>query len=1003
MRRTKPLYAAAVCAALLLLFSIQSFAQNRTVTGTVTDNAGKGVPGVTVTVKGSTNATQTDASGSYRLTAPADATLVFSSVGFERMEMALAGRSSFDASLVSTNANLSEVVVVGYGTTRRKDLTGSVTTVNEKNFNKGVFVSPDQLVQGKVAGVQITNNSGQPGGAATFRIRGNSAVTGSGQPLFVVDGVALDGRSVRPGIGDIGLGGSNPGSNPLNFLNPGDIASMEILKDAAATAIYGSRAAYGVVLITTKRGQTGQPRIEANASVGVSQVMRRIRVLNAEEYRQAVTYYGLGPIANYDRGSNVDAFDEITRQGVVQNYNAGVSGGTDGARYRISLGALNQEGIVRKTGIKKYTANLTGQFKFLNSRRLGLDLTVIPSHYIENIAPISNDAGSRGSLIGNALQWNPTENLIVKRANGTDSFNVVRGGDLINPLALQEAVDDQSKVTTILASVSPYFKFTDWLEYRFLYSVNYGNGERRTTVQPFMNFNDVIDRGRARVGYAELVTQQLTHTLNLSSRKLTDDLTLNATLGFEYQKFSNKGYDINTFGRLSNPGGYGYYGLNFTNYLQYSDPTLRTVNSFVDPTSELQSYFGRAVFNFADKIVVQGTIRADGSSKFGEQNRYGYFPSASIAWNVNRESFFNVRQIPQLKLRASWGRTGNQEFPAGSAITRYEFRNDGTIRILNNGNDELKWQSDRQYNIGLDATFFGNSLSITADYFNKKTTDLLFPTQPLQPAAPGAAITWKNLDGAIVNKGFEFAINSSLVNQKNFGIDLGVNATFIKNSVSGLASSINTGGLHGQGISGTTVQVIRNGLPINAFFTRRFLEMGRDGFAVYTDDGDVNYFVGDPNPSTLLGISTTFRFSKLSLTTNFNGAFGYEIYNNTLNSVLNVGSISNQKNIAYSVYTDPVKESFANPLRASSRYLESGNFLKLNNATLSYAVGNIGSTLRNVNIYVTGQNLFVLTNFSGFDPEVNVDKNLNGVPSVAIEYIPYPSARTISLGINMAL
>ncbi len=989
----------AILALATLLLFIPGFSQNRTVSGTVSDQAGRGIPGVTVTVKGTRTSTQTNSDGAYTISAPETGTLVFSSVGFSAMEMAVSA-GNFSPTLAASFDNLSEVVVTGYGTTRRKDLTGAIATVNEKNFNKGVYTSPDQLIQGKVAGVQITNNSGQPGGATTFKIRGNSAITGSGNPLFVVDGVALDGRSVRPGVGDVGFGGGNPGANPLNFLNPSDIASMEVLKDASATAIYGSRAAYGVVLITTKRGKSGEPKIDFNASVGFSKVAKRIDVLDAAQFRSALTYYGLSN-AN-DKGSSVDAFDEITRRGIVQNYNVGVSGGADNARYRLSMGVLNQEGIVRKTGLKKYTANLSGQFKFLNSKKLGLDINIIPSQFQEDLAPISNDAGSRGSLIGNALQWNPTENLIIKRAGKPDSLNVVRGGDLINPLALQTAIDDKTKVTTILGSISPYYKFNDWLEYRFLYSINYGSGTRRTTVQPFMNFNDVIDRGRARIGYAELTTQQSTHTLNFN-KKLSSSISLTALAGFEYQKYSNRGYDVNGFGRISIPGGFGNYGLDFTNYIQYSDPTTRGVGSFVDPSYELQSYFGKAIVNISDKYVFQATIRADGSSKFGANNKYGYFPSLSAAWTVNKESFFSVDQISLLKLRASWGRTGNQEFPSGSAIARYSFTGSGGIQQTNAENENLKWQTDQQYNIGMDLGLF-NRLNITLDYFNKKTTDLLFPSEPAQPAAPGAPIRWVNLDGNIINKGLEATINATIVNQKDFTFDFGVNATFQSNSVSGLSSAINTGGLHGQGISGSTVQVIRNGLPINAFYTREFLGIDKtSGLASYSAGGDLLYYVGNPNPKTLLGLNTTVRYKALTLNAAMNGAFGYQIYNNTYNNVINVGSINNGKNIGVSVFQDPIKESFANPVTASSRFLESGNFLKLTNATLSYNVGNIGTYFKGINVFVTGQNLFVITKFTGFDPEVNVDKNVNGVPSVAIEYIPYPSARTITFGVNFSL
>ena len=991
------------CAMLLIaIFGFTALSLAQTVTGKVTDKKGEPLPGVTVTVKGTKTATSTNTSGVYTLNnVGADAVLVFTGAGIGRQEIPVGGQAAINAELETTVGNLNEVVVVGYGTARRKDLTGSVATVQAKDFNKGVYTSADQLIQGKVAGVQMINNTGAPGGASTVKIRGNSTVTGSGQPLYVVDGVALDGRSVAPGLGDVGLGGNNPGVNPLNFINPNDIASMDILKDASATAVYGSRAAYGVVIITTKKGQTGVPKIEFGASYGVSKIFKKLEVLDANQYRQALTYYGLS--SNNDKGSSVDALDAISQTGKLQNYNVAISGGTDGARYRFSFGALDQEGIVRKTGMKKYTASLSGNFKFLESKNVGLDVSIIPSFYENQLAPISNNAGSRGSLIGNALQWNPTEKMILRNAaNTADSLNVVQG-DLINPLALQEAWDDKSKVTTVFASISPYVKIVKSLEYRFLYSVNYATGNRRTTIQPFMNLPDVRGRGRAVISNNELSTIQLTHTLNFNE-KLSSKVNLNALVGYEYIKYTNKGSSMGGFGQVN--GGFGNYGLDFTNYIQYSNSSNRAISSFNDPTSEIQSYFGRATLNFDEKYLLTATVRRDGSTKFGTNNKYGVFPSFSAAWNVSKESFFKVNFINSLKIRAGWGRTGNQEFPSGAAIRRYSFSGDGSgaLNPVNNANEDLKWQSDKQYNIGADITILNNKVNITMDYFNKNTSDLLFPTEPIQPAAPGGAITWKNLPGNIVNKGFEFAVNATIVTSKDFTWDLGVNATFMTNNVSGLSGSINTGALDGQGITGSTVQVIRNGLPINAFVTRQFLGFDKTtGLAQYTGDGDLLFYAGSPNPSTLLGFTTSVSFKKLTFTANMNGALGQLIYNNTLNNVINVGSINNGKNIALSVYENPVKESFANPVTASSRFLEKGDYFKLANATLAYNVGNVGKIFKGVNVYVTGQNLLVFTGFTGFDPEVNVDKNVNGVPSVGIEYIPYPSARTVTFGVNFSL
>ena len=987
---------------LLLLIVIlgcasQGFAQT-TVTGKVLDANGEPQSGVSVTVKGTKNATATDQSGSYTLNnVAADAILIFSGAGITSRQEGVRGKTSVNTIVETSASNLSEVVVIGYGTAKKKDLTGAITSVQAKDFNKGTYTSADQLIQGKVAGVQILNNSGTPGGATTVKIRGASALTGSGQPLYVVDGVPLDGRSARPGLGDFGAGGSNPSNNPLNFINPTDIASIDVLKDASATAIYGSRAAYGVILITTKRGKTGDPKLEFNTSYGTSKIAKRIKVLDAPQFREALGYYGLGSAG--DKGYNVNALDEITRRANIQNYNLGVSGGTENAKYRFSLGVLNQEGIVRKTGILKYTANVSGNFKFLESKRLGLDVNIIPSQYTEDIAPITNDAGSRGSLIGNALQWNPTENLKGKK-NGVDTFNII-DGDLINPLAFQEAYGDKSKVTTILASISPYFKITKDLEYRMLYSVNYSSGIRGTTLQNYINIPTLQgNRGRVRLGQSQLTTEQITHTLNYN-KQVNTDLSVNGLLGFEYLKFKNKGFDVGGVGSIGVPGGLGSFGLNYEDYIQFTEPTTRQIGSYSDPKNELQSYFARAGLNFKDKYLLTATYRADGSTKFGVNNKYGYFPSVSGAWVVSKESFFHVPQINSLKIRGGWGKTGNQEFPSGSSSRRYGFSGNGTgaTPAVNAQNENLKWQSDRQYNIGLDMSLLKNRVTFTMDYFNKRTTDLLYPSEPPVPAVAGV-IKWRNLDGNIDNKGFEFAVNTEVVSKKDFGFDLGVNATFVKNKVSGLSSQINTGALNGQGITGTTVETIKNGLPINAFFTRQFLGFGKDGFATYTDGGDVLYYVGNPNPNFLLGINSSFRYKKLSLFANLNGAFGHKLYNNTLNSVINVGSISNGKNIALSVLRDPVKESFANPLTASSRYLEKGDYLKMTNATLSYNFGSFGKSIKGLSLYVTGQNLFVITKFSGFDPEVNTDKNVNGVPSTGIEYIPYPTARTITFGIN---
>ncbi|HKH59319.1 MAG TPA: TonB-dependent receptor plug domain-containing protein, partial [Flavitalea sp.] len=463
----------------VLLITQLAFSQNKTVSGKVTDSKdGSPIAGASVLVKGSTGGTNTNAEGSFSLNVPSSATaLIISAVGYTEQEVNITeGAMNIGLAAGGTGSNLNEVVVVGYGTARRKDLTGAVATVAAKDFNKGTYTSPDQLIQGKAAGVLVINNTGQPGGSTTVRIRGTSSIRSGNQPLFVVDGIPLSGGSARPG-GQRGSFGNDVG-NPLTWMNPNDIANIEILKDASATAIYGSRGANGVVLISTKRGKSGVPQIDVSASVGVSNVLKQLEVLDAGEYRQALKDYGL---TSGDFGGSVDAFDEITRKGLVQSYNAAIGGGTDNGRYRLSLGYLDQEGVVKNSDLKKVTANLTTSFKFLESKKLGLDINIFVSQTDENVAPISAFVGFTGNLISQALQWNPTHPLIKP---GTDSawIDPAVGATTINPIAQLNYYQDKPKVNTIIASVSPSYKITNNLEYKFIYSVNRQVGVRRGQV-----------------------------------------------------------------------------------------------------------------------------------------------------------------------------------------------------------------------------------------------------------------------------------------------------------------------------------------------------------------------------------------------------------------------------------------------------------------------------------------------------------------------------------------
>lgn len=976
----------------------KSTTQQRTIKGKVTNRNGEPLAGVTVALKGTSTATSTGGDGTYTIVAPPEqGVLIFDYMGFATQEVVIDGKAEINMVLEEQLSDLDEVVVVGYGTQRKSDLTGAVASVDEKDFNKGPLISADQLIQGKVSGVQMLNNSGQPGGASTVRIRGNSAVTGSGQPLYVVDGVALDGRTSRPN--QSGGIGTSPAGNPLSFINPTDIASIQVLKDASATAIYGSRAAYGVVLITTKRGQEGGVKIDINSSGGVANIMRNIDILNGNQYRDALNKYGF---TTGDYGEDVDALGVVLRTAYNQNHNLSLSGGNVDNKYRTSFGYQDQQGIVQKTGFKRYSGAFNGNFKMLESKKLGLDVNLLTSHNMENIAPVVTDAGASGSLIGQALAWNPTRPL-----RNTDGSLAIEQGNIINPLAMSEAYDDRANVTNILASLSPFYKFNDWLEYRMLLSVNYSKGERRSSTRSFINIQGIqadpendFAGGYASVANNELITKQLTHTLSFN-KEVATDLNLNAVVGFEYMDFMNRGTDMNA-------RGFGDIAVNYTDIMQATAPGNRNINSFYDPTTQLQSYFGRATFNLKERYLLTATVRIDGSTKFGENNRYGTFPSFAAAWNVKNEEFMSsTTWLSELKLRAGWGKTGNQEFPSGSSQRRYSIgfgSGEQTRPINNNENTDLRWQSDEQINIGADFGFFDGRLRGTVDFFHKKTTDLLFPQTPQYPASPDASITWINLPGEVINKGIELNLNGVIVENDDFRWDIGGNLTFVKNRVQNLGESeiIRTGSLSGQGLSDVTVQVVQNDYPLFAFVTREYLGLDEEGFSRFTDDGFVFRRVGNPNPRVLLGFSTGIDYKRFSFNANFNGVIGQDIYNNTANSVLPISNLGS-RNIASELMKQGILESPANPIAASSRYIENGSYLKLANATLNYRIGDIGSSIKNLGVFLNGQNLFVITKYKGFDPEVNVNKSVNSVPSAGIDNVTYPAARTFNIGVNFSL
>jgi TonB-linked SusC/RagA family outer membrane protein len=1006
----KTLLSALLCTVFVLILQV-SYGQEKTVSGKVTDSKdGSPVAGATVQAKGTRTGTSTRNDGTFSIAVgPNVTTLVISSIGYETQEVSVAGVSSVNVTLaVASGADLNAVVLIGYSSARKKDLTGSVASVKAKDFNQGPSTNPDQLLIGKVAGLQIINSSGQPGAATIVKIRGNNSIRSGNTPLYVVDGIPLDGRSARPGFNASGLG-QTPDANPLIYINPADIASIDILKDASASAIYGSRGANGVVLITTKKGAPGPAKIDVGLSVGFAGVMRKIDVLDAGGYRAALKSYN-APLS--DSGASIDPFKEIIRSGSpTQNYSVAFSGGTENGRYRASFLYADQQGIIIKSGLKKYVGNFNGQYKFLDNK-LSLDFNITAADISERIAPVANNSGSAGNIISLALIWNPTLPLI--RSNGL--YNQTNPSGQVNPLALASAYNDLTNITTVLAMASAAYKITPDLEYRMLFGVNYSTGGRKAELQGWIQALGAAAGGSGAVLNNQLLSRTITHTLSYNT-KITSSLNLSALAGYEYWTTTFMGtgtfgsnFDLNQSQSNITPH-YHYY-----DNLQGSARGNLTTFGFKDPSVEIQSYFARAIFNYQDKYLLTGTFRADGSSKFGKNNRYAYFPSVAAAWNVSNEGFMKGTTLfNSLKLRLGYGQTGNQEFnPVDAALQTGTYNNYQLLGLNHYGNPDLKWETVTSIDAGLDFTILKSRVWGFFDYFSKKTTNPIVDFPVSLPSAGGTI--FKNMDGQthptvgytpkawVTNKGVEISLGAAIVEKKDLIWNASGNVTFVKNQfVSPELAAIpflkNTGGLHGQGSSGAYSQVIANGQPIDVFYLPAFLGFDKTtGIASY---GPRPVFSGDPNPNMFMGFSTDVTWKKWMLSLNVHGNFGNKIFNNTAMSVLNISNIVGGRNIASGLVGNG--ENVANAITPSTRYLEKGDYVKLGNVTLNYKIGNLGKAIRSANIYVSGSNLFVISKYKGFDPEVNIDKSLNGIPSLGVDYIGYPSARTIIFGVNFSL
>ncbi|WP_416448410.1 SusC/RagA family TonB-linked outer membrane protein [Leeuwenhoekiella sp. A2] len=970
----------------------------QTITGTITDDKGVPLPGATVRVIGSNAGVTTDFDGNFSIEANTGDVLEVSFVGFQNYEVALSGQTTLNIQLETATSQLDEVVVVGYGTQTKKDLTGAVSQLSADDFKKGVNVSPDNLLQGKVAGVRVVQSSGEPGAGVDVSIRGIGSIRSGSTPLFVVDGVPLSNENVSAGSPDFGLGNSTA-KNPLNFLNTSDIESITVLKDASAAAIYGARGSNGVVIITTKQGKKGDATITVDSYLSVAQVINKIDVLSASEYRDAITD------PSYDHGGNTDWQDELYRDAITHNHNFSFAKKTESGNYYASLSYMNQEGIVETSGFERTTARLNAEESFFDNKRLRVKMNLTASQINENGVPNGADAGSDGQLIIHALMANPTRSVFDENGEYTN-FNM---NAHYNPLYLLHIYDDKTETLRVLGNIEATLRIIDGLEYKFNLGIDRSSSERNSTIYP--NVTDRTPDGA-------YVQNNLDSQSSLMEHYLTykfgfDQSKFEVLGGFSYQKFNFSGTNFS----ISNIADMGS-GVAPEYNPGYSGE--QSVVSGYAQENELQSYFGRVNYNLADTYLVTASIRADGSTRFGENNKYGYFPSFALGWSLDKENFLqNIEEISQLKLRASWGQTGNQEVQnkitqasySQSAPGGYYLYDDfnliNGIVVNRTANPDLKWEVVTQFDLGLDFSLWDNKLYGSLDYYNKTTTDAILniPSEPLSPTTT----IWKNIDGEIVNKGFEFALGSQLVNTGDFSLTLDVNGATLNNEIKDLpVSELYSGSIAGPGLSGVAANIYKSGYEAGAFYMLKHLGFDADGidiFEDFNDDGVINsndrqIFEG-ALPNFTFGINTNLTYKRWDLGLAFIGQTGGYLVNNT-NLALNINNLASDRNVLAEFYEAGANTQ--NTPQLSTLYMEKSDFLRLNNARLGYSfnVENL-NWLQGVNLYLSAQNLFTITNYSGYDPLINSPRSSGGNQSIGIDYTTYPCSRSYMIGATLKL
>jgi TonB-dependent starch-binding outer membrane protein SusC len=982
----------------LFLFANTVFAQ-KTITGRVTDGRGNGLAGVTVAVKGSNVATATNETGNFSLSVPANTTtLVFTSVGFAEQEMAI-GTGNMTVTLSQLAGNLNEVVVVGYGTQRRRDVTGAVTTVTAKDFNKGLTSTPEQLIMGKVAGVQITPGGGAPGAGSVIRIRGGASLTASNSPLIVIDNVPVS----NSGVGGV--------YNVLGTLNPNDIESINVLKDASATAIYGSRASNGVILITTKKGSRGDAvKIGFSALGSLSKRTKSVEVLSGDEVRAYVASNGNSVHKSLVGKENTDWQDVIFKDAYAQDYNVSMSGGFKPLPYRLNLGYLDQEGMLITSMEKRYSASL-GLFPSLLSNHLNFTINGKFSRTNSRFA----DEGA----IGAAQSFDPTQPVYMK--NGPQGYYVWYDAATglptgpQNPLQMLLERTSTGSVDRFLGNVQMDYKL-HWLPDLRL-NVNVGlddqRGHGQTLIKPeaasqLSSWGSAADPGMRRFGTGDKYKHHNRNKLGEIYLNYNKDLTsinsrIDATVGYSYQDFT-------------------YQTTNYTPLTFTGERAPKTTLPQFPISSDGQtliSYYGRVNYSLQNRYSLSATLRRDASSVFRKDLRWGTFPAIGLGWNIKDESFLKESNLfSELKVRAGWGITGQQDiisrvgyYPyiaayfTGDSSSMYYFGNT-YYQTYNPSpyNANLKWEETKTINLGLDFGFLKGRLNGSLDVFKKTSEDLLADV----PFALGTNFTNSFVDniGDMEAKGIELGINANPIRTKNFTWDLGFNATVIKREILKLQDRPDSNYIgepvgNSGGGTGNNIQIHTVGYAPNSFYVRQqvYDAQGRPIENLFVDinkDGIVNekdyYRYKQPMPEKQLGFNSNLTYKKVSLGFSMRANIDNYVFNginanHVGNSVLVVGS----QTLIGNAPRDFLNTKFATVRNESDYYIENASFLKMDYISLGYNFGKLNKSKIGLRVTANVQNVFVVTNYSGIDPE-----HFGGIDNQI-----YPRPRIFSLGVNL--